>query len=291
MILPDNVWRLFGGRALGPTPFLVAGIVNATPDSFYDGGERERPEDAVRCGLDMAAQGAHVIDVGGESSRPYADPVAPEEELRRVLPVVRGLAEASAAGDGADGERPVVSVDTYNAGCAAKVLEAGAAVINDISAFSFDPGLLDVLASFRPGYVLMHSLGRPETMQDAPRYDDVVDEVRAFFEQKLSALVKAGLPEDHVVLDPGVGFGKRLEHNLALLRGLSSFAALGRPVMVGLSNKSLFGDLLGRGLAERGPATTAATALAASLGAWAHRVHDVPAALDALRLARALRVA
>lgn len=291
------VWRI-GDRNLVPDPFLVAGIVNVTPDSFYDGGRHDTPDAAVAHGLGLARDGADLVDVGGESTRPGSDPVSFDEELRRVLPVVRELVRAFAdpvlaagrdpAGDpnGASVFPPVVAVDTCKAACAAACLDAGAAIVNDVSACAWDPGLLDVLVQFRPGYVLMHSLGRPKTMQDRPAYRDVVEDVLAFFERRLSRLVAAGLPEEHVVLDPGIGFGKLLEHNLALLRALPRFAEFGRPVYLGLSNKALFQGLFGLAPGERGPATLAATALAGARGAHIHRVHDVAAARLGLRLAR-----
>jgi dihydropteroate synthase len=259
------------------------GVVNVTPDSFFDGGRHADADAALAHARELAAQGADILDLGGESSRPFAEPVSQDEELRRVLPVVRGAAALADTGG-----TPAISVDTYKAGTAAAALEAGAAIVNDISACAFDPGLPDVLVQYAPGYVLMHSLGRPEEMQNDPRYQDVVEEVLAFFEAKLAALVRAGLPESRVVLDPGIGFGKTLEHNLSLLRNLDRFTALGRPVMVGLSNKSLWGGLLGLEKDRRGNATQAATAVAAVRGATVHRVHDVARTVQTLRVAGAL---
>lgn len=261
---------------LGPAPFFIAGVVNVTPDSFYDGGRHGDASTGVAHGLILAGQGADILDVGGESTRPYADPVSAEDELQRVVPVVRELA---AADTGA-----VVSVDTYKAAVAAQALDAGAVILNDVSAFAFDPELLDVIGQYRPGYVLMHSLGRPETMQDAPRYGDVVDDILAFFESRLEVLDKAGLPRDHVVLDPGIGFGKLLEHNLAILRGLERFKTLGLPVYMGLSNKSLFKGLLNLEVEERQNATQAATAVTAMKGAAIHRVHEVELARQTLTI-------
>ncbi len=178
--------------------------------------------------------------MGGESTRPYADSVSLDEELERVVPVIEGLAGLDICDENGTLLHPVISVDTYKAEVAARALDAGADIVNDVSAFAFDPGLLDVLAQYAPGYVLMHSLGRPEDMQDAPSYKDVVDEILAFFEQKLEVLDKAGLPKDRIVLDPGIGFGKLLEHNLAILRNLERFKVLGLPIYMGLSNKSLW---------------------------------------------------
>jgi dihydropteroate synthase len=258
----------------------VAGIVNVTPDSFFDGGRHPDTDTAVAHGRRLAAEGADILDVGGESTRPGAPPVPLEVELARVVPVVRELAAAFPA--------IPVSVDTTKAGCAVAALAVGAAIVNDISACSFDPGLLDVLVGHQPGYVLMHGQGRPETMQRDPRYGDVVEDILAFFEDRLAWLVRSGLSEDRVVLDPGIGFGKRTEHNLAILRRLDRFLVLGRPLYLGLSNKSLFGALLDLPVGERGTATAVASVLAAARGARIHRVHDVAGVARALRLAAAL---
>jgi len=298
---PGPVWRVGGregGIALTPDPFLVAGILNVTPDSFYDGGVHATRDTALAHGLALGRAGADMVDVGGQSTRPGSDPVPEAVELDRVVPVVRELVRAFAdpafAVAPADGQglfppavpRPLVSVDTSRAACAAACLKAGAAIVNDVSALSGDPGLLDVLVQYRPGYVLMHSQGTPKTMQAAPAYGDAADEVLAFFERGLARLTAAGLPEEHVALDPGIGFGKLLSHNLELLRALPRFAALGRPVYLGLSNKSLFQGLFGLDVAERGPVTMTATALCGVRGAHVHRVHDVAAARQALALAR-----
>jgi dihydropteroate synthase len=278
----------------------VAGIVNVTPDSFFDGGTHDAFEAALDHGLKLFGDGADMVDVGGESTRPGSDPVPGDVELARVEPVVRELARRFAdlapavRSDPGEGLPPVavtpplLSVDTTRSACAAACLSAGAAIVNDVSALSVDPGLVDVLVQYRPGYVLMHSQGPPKTMQAAPAYDDVVDEVLAFFERGLTRLAAAGLPEEHVALDPGIGFGKLLAHNMALLRGLPRLAALGRPIYLGLSHKSLFQGLFGLDVAARGPATMVATALCGVRGAHIHRVHDVAAARQALGLAREL---
>jgi dihydropteroate synthase len=277
-------WTVAGGRVLGPAPFFVAGIVNVTPDSFSDGGLYLDPADALDHARRLLDEGADILDVGGESARPGAAEVEVDEELRRVLPVV--AAASRLAGPG--GAAAVVSVDTAKAAVAAQALAAGAAIVNDVSACRFDPGLLDVVAQEKPGYVLMHCQGTPRTMQAAPRYDDVVADIRAFFAERLAALAKAGLPEDRIVLDPGIGFGKTLAHNLEILRRLSEFLSLGRPLYLGLSNKSLFSALLNLPVDRRGEATRQATALAALRGASVHRVHEVAQARAALRLALAL---
>lgn len=276
-------WTIAGGRVLGPAPFLLAGIINATPDSFYDGGRHFAPAVAVSRGRELAQQGAQILDIGGESTRPGALQVPEADELARVVPVIRALAEH----DG-PGPFPVIAVDTYKAKVAAAALEAGAAIVNDVSACRFDPALLDVLAQHKPGYVLMHSQGEPRTMQHSPQYGDVVDDLCAFFEERLAVLVAAGVPESNIVLDPGIGFGKLLEHNLAILRGIERFGRLGRPLYMGLSNKSLWGALLGLGPQERQQATAVATALLVARGVLVHRVHEVALSHQAAQVAAAL---
>ncbi len=290
---------------MGPAPFFVMGIVNVTPDSFSDGGHHATPDAAVAHGLELAAQGADILDIGGESTRPFAEPLPLSDELLRVLPVIQGILAAFfppyakppkvLEGGGRDASSilpsptpPVLSVDTYKSEVARQALEAGADIVNDVSACAFDPGLLDVVAQMKPGYVLMHSLGRPATMQVEPRYDDVVADVFAFFESRLAMLAKAGLPEDRVVLDPGIGFGKTLAHNVALIRNIGKFLTLGRPVLMGLSNKSFLGGLSGLGVADRALPTQVATALAFRHGASIHRVHRAADTRLTLKLATEL---
>ena len=276
------VWRVLGGRALpASAPFGIMGIVNVTPDSFFDGGEHMQVEQAVAHALRLRDEGADMLDLGAESSRPGARSLSADEELRRLLPVLCRL-RAVASG-------VCISVDTYHAATADAVLRCGASVINDISGCVYDPALLDVLVQHRPGYVLMHRQGRPATMQNAPRYDDVRRDVMEFFDQMLNRLVRAGLPEDRIVLDPGIGFGKTLEHNLTLLAHAEEWLTFGRPVLMGLSMKSLFGDLLGLPVARRDAVTQTATALLWQKGIFWHRVHDVAAARQGLTLAAALR--
>lgn len=269
------------------TPFCIWGIVNVTPDSFYDGGRHPTPETALTHARALATAGAAVLDVGGASSRPGSADVDADEELARVLPVVQGLvAGREAAGTSATPvPSPLISVDTWRADVAEAVLEAGADILNDISACAWEPRLAEVVAAHRPGYVLMHCQGRPGHMQNAPRYADVVDEVLHFFERRMAALVRAGLPETNIVLDPGIGFGKSLEHNLALLSHTGRLLGPGRPLLLGLSNKSLFGALFGLGPDERGEVTAVCTALLAERGYLHHRVHNVDAARRALTLA------
>lgn len=274
-------WHVRGGRALvTPAPFGVMGIVNLTPDSFYDGGAHATAEAGLAHALRLHGQGADILDLGAESSRPGARPLTPQEEQARLLPVLAALRRKAPGA--------TLSVDTWHASTAAAALELGAGIVNDISACAFEPELLDVLIHYKPGYVLMHSQGRPETMQHNPRYADVRREVRDFFERTLNRLVTAGLPEDRIALDPGIGFGKSLEHNLELLAHPEDWLSFGRPVLMGLSMKSVLGGLLGLPASLRGPASLAATVLLWSRGVFWHRVHDVAAARQGLRAAAAL---
>ncbi|WP_321403985.1 dihydropteroate synthase [Maridesulfovibrio sp.] len=268
-------WTINGGRVLGPAPFFIAGIVNVTPDSFYDGGKNYDPRQAIEHGRLLAEQGADILDVGGESTRPFADPVSLEDELARVIPVIKELSRDY-----------VVSVDTVKSGVARASIEAGAAIVNDVSAFSQDPTLLEVVADLKPGYVLMHSQGSPEQMQLSPTYDNVIEDILSFFEKSLEKLIKSGLPESHIVIDPGIGFGKTLEHNLAILRRIDRFMELGFPVYMGLSNKSLWGKLLGLESDERQNATQAATAVLAARGVPIHRVHEVGLTSQTLKIVK-----
>ena len=275
-----STWTVADGLQVDLKPFLVAGIVNVTPDSFYDGNLRAETGQATAWARTLYEHGARMVDIGGESTRPYALPVPEAEELGRVLPVVRDLRRTD--------PDLLVSVDTTKAGVAAACLEAGAHVINDVSACSFDPGLLDVVAQYGPGYVLMHTPARPDSMQDDPRYDDVVDEICRFFEDRLTLLTSKGVPEEKIVLDPGIGFGKRLEHNLEILRRIESFFDLGRPVYMGLSNKSLWSGLLGVPADRRRLPTQVATSLLAARGVRIHRVHEVDEAVQALTVTMAM---
>lgn len=273
-------WEVCRGRTLGPAPFFVAGIVNVTPDSFYDGGQCAEVDAAVTRGLALLDQGADILDIGGESTRPFSESVPADAELTRVLPVVRGILEA----------RPeaALSVDTTKASVARACLEAGALIVNDVSAMEVDPELLEVISHFQPGYVLMHSRGRPRTMQLEPRYDDVVGEIMRFFSAKLDILARAGVPESRIVLDPGIGFGKTVEHNLEILKNICKLFEFGRPVYMALSNKSLWGSLLGREGRDRNAATLAATVALYARGVRIHRVHEVREILDGLRVVHLL---
>ena len=273
-------WNIAGGRVLGPAPFFVVGIVNCTPDSFYDGGNYLDAEAAVDHSLELLQQNADIVDIGGESTRPFSNRVQADQERDRVLPVLGGVLSHA--------PQAVVSVDTYRAEVAAAALQAGATIINDVSACSFDPELKQVLADYKPGYVIMHSRGRPEDMQKDPSYRDVVREVFSFFETTMDQLVQSGVPEENIVLDPGIGFGKLLKHNLQLLANIEEFYALGRPVFMGLSNKSMWGKLLGVDASERRTPTQVATALMAERGVAIHRVHEVADTVRTLRIVQAI---
>jgi dihydropteroate synthase len=257
---------------------LVMGVVNVTPDSFSDGGLYLDVDAAVAHGEELVADGAAVVDVGGESTRPGAEPVDEAAELGRVVPVVERLARGGAE----------VSIDTRKAAVAAEALRAGARIVNDVSAFRHDPGMAEVVAAAGASCCLMHMLGDdPRTMQADPRYGDVVSDVKAFLEERLAFAVDAGVPEERVWLDPGIGFGKTIEHNLELLRRLDEIVALGRPVVVGASRKSFLGRLTGRAERERDAATIATTVMAFERGASIFRVHEVRGTVDALKVATA----
>jgi dihydropteroate synthase len=252
--------------------------VNVTPDSFSDGGLYLRPEAAAALALGQFEEGAAAVDVGGESTRPGSDGVSADEELRRIEPVLEMLRGVP------------VSVDTSKAAVARRALELGAVMINDVTALRGDPDLAGVVADSDAYLCLMHMLGEPRTMQDAPRYGDVVSEVKAFLEERLSHAVDAGIPEEHVCLDPGIGFGKTVEHNVELLARLDELVAIGRPILVGASRKRFLGRLLGDPDALTGPvsAGVAVAVLAFERGASLFRVHDVRPHVDALAAAGAV---
>lgn len=272
-----------GDPLRGPGPALL-GILNVTPDSFSDGGNFFDPEAAARRAEALLDEGADVVDVGGESTRPGSDPVSEDEELRRVVPVVRKILEA----------RPeaLVSVDTYRARTAEAALDAGARIVNDVTALRGDPRMSRLLAGAGCPVVLMHMLGSPKTMQKEPRYDDVVAEVRDFLAQRAGDAISSGVKEEDIVLDPGIGFGKTPEHNLALLRNLGALVDLGFPVLLGASRKRFIGTITGAERAkDRVFGTVATTVLGYERGVTLFRVHDVGANREALAVAEAVRSA
>jgi dihydropteroate synthase len=254
------------------------GVVNVTPDSFSDGGMYLDPEAAIAHGRELAAAGAEILDVGGESTRPGAEAVPEGEELRRVVPVIQGLVAA-------DGE---VSVDTSTAAVAAAALDAGAGIVNDVTALRGDPEMAALCAERGATVVLMHMRGEPRTMQEDPRYDDVVAEVKAFLAERLQAATAAGIAEERVWLDPGIGFGKTAAHNMELLRRLGELRELGRPLVIGTSRKSFIGKVDGSAAGERLGGTLASSVLAAAEGAEVLRVHDVAEVRQALTVAAAI---
>jgi dihydropteroate synthase len=259
-------------------PFRIMGVLNVTPDSFSDGGEWFEFEQAVEHGRQLVADGAAIVDVGGESTRPYAEPVPDDEERARVVPVIRTLRDVGAQ----------LSVDTAKLSVAEPAVAAGATYVNDVTAFRHDPELAGFVADRGCDCCLMHMLGEPRTMQDDPRYDDVVDEVRAFLEQRIEFAVREGVREERIMVDPGIGFGKTMAHNLELLRRLDELASLGFPVVIGTSRKSFLGRLTGRrDPHERVAGTVATSVLALERGASVFRVHDVAQTRDALVVAAA----
>jgi dihydropteroate synthase len=249
-----------------PRPLLM-GVVNITPDSFADGDRFFRPDDAIAQGLALVAAGADILDLGGESTRPFAEPVSLEEELRRVLPVIRALAAQS---------RVPISIDTYKAPVAQAALEAGAAIINDISALRFDPEMAPLAAARQAPLVLMHMQGTPRDMQREPRYDDLLGEIKAFFQERLEFAAARGVPRELIVLDPGIGFGKTWQHNLSILNNLNVFLDLGCPLLVGPSRKAFIGRILDLPAGEeRDIGTLAAVAVSVLKGARIIRTHNV----------------
>lgn len=255
------------------------GVLNATPDSFSDGGRYLDPEKAVRRALEMEAEGADMIDVGGESTRPGAEPVSVEEQIRRVLPVIAGIREHATL---------PISIDTVNSEVARAALEAGADIVNDISCCG-DPQMAETVARYGAGFVIMHIQGEPKTMQDNPHYTDVVEEVECCLLRVARSVEAAGVSREQICLDPGIGFGKLLAHNLALIGASGRFRASGYPVLLGMSRKSFIGMLAGGKADDRLEGSLAAAVAGALAGADVLRVHDVAASRKALSVADALR--
>lgn len=255
------------------------GIINVTPDSFSDGGLYFDETEAVARGLELISQGADIIDVGGESSRPGSDPISAEEEKNRVLPVIAKLRSRSDA---------LISIDTTKSAVAEAALETGADIINDISAFRFDDGMADLAARRGAPCILMHMKGRPKTMQADPSYDDVIAELLEFFRERIAFATSRGVEEDRIIIDPGIGFGKRLEDNLVLIKHLRAFQVLQRPILMGVSRKSFIGGVLDLPKGERLEGTIAASILSVLNGTHILRVHDVQAVRRAVLMAEAI---
>ncbi|MBI9019848.1 MAG: dihydropteroate synthase [Verrucomicrobia bacterium] len=273
------IWNCRGREVVCGPRTLVMGILNATPDSFSDGGVFQGLEKAVARGLQMVEEGADIIDIGGESTRPGAKSVQTLEEIERTVPIIGKLREKTDC---------LISIDTQKAEVARAAIAAGANIINDVSALA-DPAMAKVAAETGAGLVLMHMLGTPENMQNDPRYDDVVSNVRNFLEERAALAVARGVAEAQIALDPGIGFGKTDAHNLALLNGIPALAATGRPVLIGASRKSFLGRLTGREVNDRLAGSLAAATFAAMQGAHILRVHDVKESCDAIGLVDKLR--
>jgi dihydropteroate synthase len=270
------IWRIRGRDFDLSRRGMVMGILNTTPDSFSDGGSFLDPQAAVEHGLRLAAEGADILDIGGESTRPGAKPVSAEEELQRTLPVVRALREKTTA---------LISIDTSKSAVARAALEAGADIINDVTGLRGDPAMTALAAESRAGVVVMHMQGEPRTMQASPQYADVVREVGEFFRHSLGRAIASGIDPMSIALDPGIGFGKAQEHNLSLVRGLAALLELGRPILVGASRKSFLGWIAGTPVMEdRFWPGVALTSLCRERGARIFRVHDAKPHREALRM-------
>ena len=316
-----------GDRTLAPVPFLIAGIVNITPDSFSDGGLHAKPEEAVSHARRLVEDGAHIIDLGAESTRPGAVEIGSIEEIRRLVPVLQetvrfrdtvmekarqdsgphcnnnpaqptgsGTRAKDAQARDADNTTHrqssfVVSVDTFRAHTAAMALSMGADIINDVSGGIFEPEMVEVIASYKPGYVLGHSPERPAVMQKAPHYENVVEELLRYFTKRMNILVKAGVPESRICLDPCIGFGKTVEHSLQIMASVDRFRVLGRPLFFGISRKAFISSITGYSREDRDMHTQVVTAYLARHGVRIHRVHNVRAAVATLTLSAMLESA
>lgn len=256
------------------------GVLNVTPDSFSDGGDHFEFQRAVEHGIAMAEEGADIVDVGGQSTRPYSDEIPETEEIDRVIPVIEVLSKAVVV---------PISIDTYRAGVAREALRAGASIVNDVSALRLDPGLAEVAAEAGVPVVLMHMKGRPKTMQENPVYADLLSEVTDFLRESVTRAVRAGIGRDLTIVDPGIGFGKTFQDNLRILKNLHRFLDAGRPLLIGPSNKAFIGHVLGKDARHRDIGTLATVCAAVMGGAHIVRVHDVPKALDTVRMIDAIK--
>lgn len=259
---------------------FVMGILNVTPDSFSEKGANFDPDTAVGRGIKMAEEGADIIDIGGESTRPGAEAVSSEEELKRVIPVIERLATKV---------NIPISIDTYKAEVAKRALEAGADIVNDISGLRFDPKMAETIASHKAAVILMHIKGRPQDMQVSPAYQSLIQEVACYLEESISIAEAAGIASDKIVVDPGIGFGKTLEHNLTIIKNLDAFKAMGKPLLLGTSRKSFIGRITGTEVGERTIGTAATISIGVLKGADIVRVHDVKEGVQAARMADAIR--
>jgi len=266
---------VFGSKILDWTksPYFV-GILNVTPDSFSDGGKYLNIESALKRAKELLEEGADIIDVGGESTRPFSDPVPEDEELKRVIPVIKAIKK--------EFPKTIISVDTYKSKVAERALEAGAEIINDISALRFDPKMVEVVKVFNCPVIIMHMQGNPKTMQINPTYEDVVSEVKDFLKKRIEFLVEKGIPFEKIIVDPGIGFGKTFEHNLQILKNLDSFKELNRPILIGHSRKSFIGEIVKKPPYQRDGGTVGISIFAYLKGAHLLRVHKVDINRDAL---------
>jgi dihydropteroate synthase len=275
-----RLWRIAGRNIDVSEHGMIMGVLNVTPDSFSDGGEHFSTDHAVAHGLQMIAEGAQIIDVGGESTRPGATPISLEEELNRILPVIKELR---------NGTGVFISIDTSKAAVASAAIEAGAAIVNDVAGGCGDAEMMPLIARHGAAFIIMHMQGTPETMQIAPHYADVVSEVADFFRQQYARALECGIDAMAIAFDPGIGFGKTLEHNLELLGNFARLRVNDRPIVVGASRKAFLGKLIGSlSMGDRMVPTVAVTALLRSRGAEVFRVHDVKENLAALRMAEAI---
>lgn len=255
----------FISKSLSNAP-MIMGVVNVTPDSFSDGGDFYDPKCAISHGLQLLEEGAHILDIGGESTRPNADIVNVNEEIKRVVPVIEGLA----------GKAPFISIDTRNAQTMRAALNAGANIVNDVSGLLYDQKSIEVVAESQVSVCIMHSQGTPQDMQDNPEYGDVVDDILSFFEERIETCSKRGIGQNRIIVDPGIGFGKTLDHNLKIIAQLDRFQQLGCPVLLGVSRKSFIGKISGEDMAKnRLPGSLASALVGLEKGAHIFRVHDV----------------
>lgn len=275
MTIPGR-WT-FRGYTLDTTRPVIMGIVNVTPDSFSDGGKFIDPKNAVEHAVDLVKQGANIIDIGGESTHPGSDPVLLQEEIDRVIPVIEGIKRK--------GITTPISIDTRKVKVAEKAAAAGAVIVNDVAALNDEPELADLIAGENLGVVLMHMQGRPKLMQAEPHYDDVIGEIGEFFEERLDFATGRGIPKENIILDPGIGFGKLLEHNLEILRRCGEWLKYGQPLMVGPSRKHFIGEILGVDVTARLYGTIGACVIALNSGTRIFRVHDVKAVREAIEVA------
>lgn len=267
----------FCNRIIDTSIPVIMGIVNVTPDSFSDGGKFFDPDSAIAHAVELAEEGADILDIGGESTRPGSDPVLLDEEIRRVVPVIEGII--------AKGITIPISIDTRRLNVAEKAVEAGAMIVNDVAALSDELEIADLVAEKNLGVVLMHMQGRPKIMQEKPHYDDVIGEIGDFFRERLDFAIGKGIPDENIVLDPGIGFGKLLEHNLEILANCGEWLKMGHPILVGLSRKRFIGEILGNDVSDRLYGTIGACVSALYSGARIFRVHDVKAVREALKVA------